>query len=279
MNNLKIKDYSVSQEEFELIYNPKLELFETSPTPENLNKYYESENYISHTDSKKTWFDKLYQFVKNINLRSKIKIISAYKKEKVKLLDIGAGTADFVLACKNIQKWDAFGIEPSQKARQLAKEKGINLVENYDSFAENSFDVITLWHVLEHIPDLEKQIKIIDSLLKDDGILIIAVPNFKSWDAQHYKNFWAAYDVPRHLWHFSKTSIEMIFAPKGFQLLKTKPMLFDAFYVSMLSEKYKTGKNNFVKGIINGLRSNWYGMTKNEYSSQIYILKKRKKSI
>lgn len=274
---MEVKDYSVSQERFKLVYNSDLELFKTEPQPKNLAEYYESNEYISHTDSKKTFFDKLYQFVKRINLKSKVNIISKYKKEKINLLDIGAGTGDFVNHCIHSKKWNAIGIEPNKKARSLAKNKNISIVENYEILQEKTFDVITLWHVLEHIPDLESEIKIIHSLLKEDGILIIAVPNYKSWDAQHYKNFWAAYDVPRHLWHFSKTSISKIFNPKGFELLEIKPMLFDAFYVSILSEKYKTGKKNFIKGFINGLRSNGYGMLKKEYSSHIYILQKIKK--
>ncbi|WP_018278192.1 class I SAM-dependent methyltransferase [Capnocytophaga cynodegmi] len=273
---MKIKDYSISQEEFELIYNSNLELLKTQPIPKKLSKYYESDVYISHTDSKKTLFDKVYQAVKNINLKSKIRIISKYKKEKIQLLDIGAGTGDFVLSCKKQMNWETTGIEPNEKARQLAEKKQIRLLENYDDLKEKSFDVITLWHVLEHIPDLENQIQKINSLLKEDGILIVAVPNYKSWDAQHYKQFWAAYDVPRHLWHFSKTSIQKIFIPKGFQLLEIKPMLFDAFYVSILSEQYKTGKKNFIKGFINGTRSNLYGMRKKEFSSHIYILQKVK---
>ncbi|MFJ1473559.1 class I SAM-dependent methyltransferase [Capnocytophaga cynodegmi] len=273
---MKIKDYSISQEEFELIYNSNLELFKTQPIPKNLDKYYESDAYISHTDSKKTLFDKVYQSVKNINLKSKIRIISKYKKQKIQLLDIGAGTGDFVLSCEKQTNWKATGIEPNEKARQLAEKKQIRLLENYDDLKEKSFDVITLWHVLEHIPDLENEIQKINSLLKEDGILIVAVPNYKSWDAQHYKQFWAAYDVPRHLWHFSKTSIQKIFTPKGFQLLEIKPMLFDAFYVSILSEQYKTGKKNFIKGFVNGMRSNLYGMRKKEFSSHIYVLQKVK---
>ncbi|CEN35478.1 class I SAM-dependent methyltransferase [Capnocytophaga cynodegmi] len=273
---MKIKDYSISQEEFELIYDSNLELLKTQPIPKNLSKYYESDVYISHTDSKKTLFDKVYQAVKNINLKSKIRIISKYKKEKIQLLDIGAGTGDFVLSCKKQMNWETTGIEPNEKARQLAEKKQIRLLENYDDLKEKSFDVITLWHVLEHIPDLENQIQKINSLLKEDGILIVAVPNYKSWDAQHYKQFWAAYDVPRHLWHFSKTSIQKIFIPKGFQLLEIKPMLFDAFYVSILSEQYKTGKKNFIKGFINGTHSNLYGMRKKEFSSHIYVLQKVK---
>lgn len=273
---MKIKDYSVSQEEFELVYDPNLELFQTRPLPQNLEKYYESEEYISHTDSKKTLFDRLYQLVKSINLKSKIRVIEKYKHKKVSLLDIGAGTGDFVNSCKITKKWTAIGIEPNPKARKLAQNKGIEIVENYEQLPQKTFNVITLWHVLEHLPDLENQIRKINSLLTENGILIVAVPNFKSWDAQHYKQFWAAYDVPRHLWHFSKTSIEKIFTAKGFQLLETKPMLFDAFYVSILSESYKSGKKNFIKGFFNGMRSNGYGMQKNEFSSHIYVLKKLK---
>ncbi|MFK8272464.1 class I SAM-dependent methyltransferase [Capnocytophaga canimorsus] len=273
---MTVKDYSISQEIFKLIYQPELDLYQTTPLPQNLSKYYESDVYISHTDSKKTLFDKVYQAVKNINLKSKIRIISKYKKQKIQLLDIGAGTGDFVLGCKKQMHWEATGIEPNEKARQLAEKKQICLLENYDDLKEKSFDVITLWHVLEHIPDLENEIQKINSLLKEDGILIVAVPNYKSWDAQHYKQFWAAYDVPRHLWHFSKTSIQKIFTPKGFQLLEIKPMLFDAFYVSILSEQYKTGKNNFIKGFVNGMRSNLYGMQKKEFSSHIYVLQKVK---
>ncbi|MDO5104981.1 class I SAM-dependent methyltransferase [Capnocytophaga sp.] len=273
---MKIKDYSVSQEEFELVYDPNLELFQTRPLPQNLEKYYESEEYISHTDSKKTLFDRLYQLVKSINLKSKIRVIEKYKHGKVNLLDIGAGTGDFVNSCKITKKWTAIGIEPNPKARKLAQNKGIEIVENYEQLPQKSFDVITLWHVLEHLPDLENQIRKINSLLTENGILIVAVPNFKSWDAQHYKQFWAAYDVPRHLWHFSKTSIKKIFTEKGFQLLETKPMWFDAFYVSILSESYKSGKKNFIKGFLSGMRSNLYGIQKNEFSSHIYVLKKLK---
>ncbi|MFJ1411636.1 class I SAM-dependent methyltransferase [Capnocytophaga canimorsus] len=273
---MTVKDYSISQEFFELIYQPELDLYQTTPLPQKLSKYYESDVYISHTDSKKTLFDKVYQAVKNINFKSKIRIISKYKKQKIQLLDIGAGTGDFVLNCKKQMHWEATGIEPNEKARQLAEKKQILLLENYNDLKEKSFDVITLWHVLEHISDLENEIQKINSLLKGDGILIVAVPNYKSWDAQHYKQFWAAYDVPRHLWHFSKTSIQKIFTPKGFQLLEIKPMLFDAFYVSILSEQYKTGKKNFIKGFVNGMRSNLYGMRKKEFSSHIYVLQKVK---
>ena len=131
-----------------------------------------------------------------------------------------------------------------------------------------------MWHVLEHVPDVSAQIKELKRLLKPAGTIVIAVPNFNSFDAKHYKDFWAAYDVPRHLWHFSRLSIEKLFEREKLQLLETRPMLFDAFYVSLLSEKYKTGKMNFVSAFFIGLKSNWKARTTNEYSSHIYIIKK-----
>ena len=272
---MTIKDYSVSQEDFTLVYDSVLKLYRTTPLPNDLKKYYESEDYISHTDSRKTLFDKLYQWVKSYNLKHKIKLIKQYKKGNVRLLDIGAGTGDFVRSGKECAHWETMGIEPSEKARTKAKEKGVLLQADFSNLLRHSFDVITMWHVLEHVPDVTQEIQLISNLLKKDGLAVIAVPNYRSWDAQHYGAYWAAYDVPRHLWHFSKDSIEQLFAKEGFELLATHPMLFDAFYVSMLSEQYKTGKKDFLKGFINGLRSNYYGWRKGEYSSQIYILGKK----
>jgi len=131
-----------------------------------------------------------------------------------------------------------------------------------------------MWHVLEHVPNLMESIKMLKELLTDDGHLIIAVPNFKSYDANHYKENWAAYDVPRHLWHFSESSIRHIFGKNDFAVIKTLPLIFDSFYVSLLSEKYKTGKSNLINGFVNGLKSNMKASRSGEYSSKIYVLKK-----
>ena len=267
-----IKDYSVSGEEFELVYNAQYDLYQTIPVPEQLDKYYETENYISHTDSNKGWFDALYQYVKKINLKHKINLIKDYKAQSsLQLLDIGAGTGDFLKICKQ-QQWQITGVEPSIKAQEKAREKGIVLESDYHKLPMHTYDVITLWHVLEHLPNIETTVHTIANLLKDNGLLVIAVPNYRSWDAQHYQQYWAAYDVPRHLWHFSEDSIKRLFAKEGLKVIAKKPMLFDAFYVSMLSEQYKTGKKSFIKGVFNGLRSNLCGMIKGEYSSQVYLL-------
>ncbi len=273
--HLKIKDYLVSGEEFTLVENEFGDLLQTKPVPEieKLPEYYKSEKYISHTDTKKSFTEKVYHFVKGIALKQKVSLISSLNKGSGKLLDIGSGTGDFLVTAKE-NNWDVFGIEPNQDARILSEKKGVKVLKDLNEVSETNFDVITLWHVLEHVPDLENYIQQISSRLKPTGTLIVAVPNFKSKDAKHYNEFWAAYDVPRHLWHFSKTGIERLFSKHDFQLIKTKPMWFDAFYVSLLSEKYKTGKSNWVKAIFMGLYSNFSGLSTKEYSSHIYIIKK-----
>jgi len=271
---LTVQDFSVSQEIFELFYDEALDMLITHPQPslDVLGKYYESADYISHTDSKRSVFEKAYHFVKNIALKNKLNLINSYQPSKGLILDIGAGTGDFLsVAQKN--GWKTIGVEPSDKAKAIAKNKGVSFVENTSELESQTFDVISMWHVLEHVPNLEEQIKELKRLLKPSGTLIVAVPNFKSFDAKHYGNFWAAYDVPIHFWHFSKTAIKQLFAKENMKLEKVLPMKFDSFYVSLLSEKYKTGKMNYAKAFFIGLQSNWKAKQKMEYSSHIYILK------
>lgn len=273
---LTVKDHSVSKEIFDLYHDEELDMLITSPQPElqNLGKYYESEDYISHTDNKRSLFEKAYHFVKNIALQNKLNLINSEQTQKGKLLDIGAGTGDFLLTAKN-NGWETIGVEPSDKAKNIAKQKGISFVEEISSLENHSLDVITMWHVLEHVPDLEHQIQELKRLLKPTGTLIIAVPNFKSFDANHYKTFWAAFDVPIHFWHFSKKSIHLLFEKVDMKLEKVLPMKFDSFYVSLLSEKYKTGKMNYFKAFFVGLKSNWKAKSTKEYSSHIYVLKNK----
>ena len=272
---ITVKDFSVSGESFSLLHNEDYDLLKTHPQPslERLPSYYESEDYISHTDGKRTLFEKMYHLVKSNAIKNKVKLINQWQPEKGTLLDIGAGTGDFLLEAKK-QNWIITGIEPNDKAKQIAIQKGVSFGTNLEELADESFDVISMWHVLEHVPNLEEQIATLKRLLKPNGTIIIAVPNFKSYDAKYYAEFWAAYDVPRHLWHFSKTAIAKLFADQNMQLRKVKPMWFDSFYVALLSEKYKTGKMNFIKGFFIGLLSNWSGLQKKEFSSHIYIIKK-----
>ena len=271
---LTVIDYSVSKENFDLYYDQDLDLLITSPqpSPENLGRYYESNDYISHTDSKRSLFEKAYHFVKRIALKNKLNLINNCSSLKGKLLDIGAGTGDFLLTAKQ-NGWETIGVEPSEKAKGIAIGKGIKFSVSTQDLESHSFDVITMWHVLEHVPNLEIQIKELKRLVKPNGTIIIAVPNFKSYDAKYYGKFWAAFDVPIHFWHFSKTAIQLLFEKENIKLEKVLPMKFDSFYVSFLSEKYKKGKMNFVKAIWIGLVSNWKAKSSLEYSSHIYVLK------
>ncbi|SHF71705.1 Ubiquinone/menaquinone biosynthesis C-methylase UbiE [Salegentibacter echinorum] len=266
------KDYLVSKEEFQLRLLNDFEILETLPKPENLAIYYESENYISHTDAKKSLTDKIYQGVKNYMLQQKLKWINSIA-EGNKILDIGAGTGDFLFSAKK-QNWIVAGVEPNTQARKLALEKGIELQKDSANFKENSFDVISMWHVLEHVPNLDIQIEELNRLLKPGGIAVIAVPNFKSFDAAYYQEFWAAYDVPRHLWHFSQAGITKLFESYNFKKVETRPLIFDAFYVSLLSEKNRSGKSNFLKALKIGGKSNLKARHTSEYSSLTYFFQK-----
>ena len=273
---ITVKDFSVSGESFSLLLNEEYQLLKTHPQPtlDRLGMYYEFDDYISHTDGKRTLFEKMYHFIKRRAIKNKLRLIEQHQPVKGKILDIGAGTGDFLLEAKN-KNWETVGVEPNEKAKSIAINKGVLFADTIEKLESNSFDVITLWHVLEHVPDVAHQVAELKRLLKPSGTLIIAVPNFKSFDANYYKNFWAAYDVPRHLWHFSKTAIEKLFDKQNMNLVAVKPMWFDSYYVSLLSEKNKTGKMNFINGLAIGFVSNVVGIFKNEYSSHIYILKNK----
>ena len=277
---LKCKDYTVSDENYELMFNKEYEMLVTIPVPENLSNYYKSEDYISHTDSKKTVFDKIYQTVKNITLKRKLSLINecllhqnSISRPEKNILDIGAGTGDFLKVCK-VNLWNVFGTEPDMEARNIAAKKGVLLHKDVSHFTDKKFEIITLWHVLEHVENLEEYISTLEKLLTKNGTLIIAVPNYKSYDANYYSKFWAAFDVPRHLWHFSETSISKLFAPVNLKVEKTLPMKFDAYYVSLLSEKYKCGSMKPISALYRGFVSNIKAIKSKQYSSLIYVLKK-----
>jgi len=274
---LSCKDYTVSQKEFQLVWNAEKDILITHPQPslEELPSYYKSEDYISHTDSSKSLFDKAYQSVKKMMLARKLKLINSFATEEKTILDIGAGTGDFLQYISK-HNWKVSGVEPNEKARNLAKNKNLNLLKDLSSFNNEKFDVITLWHVLEHIPNLKEQIEQFHHLLKPNGVLVIAIPNFESYDAKYYKEYWAAYDVPRHLWHFSKQGIKRLFTKYNFVQKSIHPLWFDSFYVSLLSEKYKNKSPNYFKAFKVGLKSNFKAKTTKNYSSHIYTFQKAK---
>ncbi|MDC6350635.1 class I SAM-dependent methyltransferase [Zeaxanthinibacter sp. PT1] len=269
---LKLKDHALSGEEFALFRNADLDLLRTFPVPDKLEGYYKGK-YISHSDSNASVLDKIYQLVKRFMLYRKMRMVAPYINSGRNLLDIGAGSGDWIKYAQG-KSWKCTGMEPNATARNNASRKGVALVDSLDQLQGKKFDLITMWHVLEHLTELENTIQQLELLLSRDGLLTVAVPNFNSKDAEHYKEFWAAYDVPRHIWHFSRKAVHQIFQEHGFKVVKEKPLIFDAFYVSLLSEKYKHGRNRFLHGLWNGLKSNLAARSTGEYSSVVYLLKR-----
>jgi len=272
---LVCRDYTVSQENFNIVSCKSCGFKFTNPRPENavLGSYYKAESYVSHTNSKKGIVNKLYHMVRSYTLKQKIKLVSSYVSRGT-ILDYGCGTGMFLSECKKAG-WETFGMEPDDNARKIASEQNLNLFADKNTLqlhiAEKEFDAITLWHVLEHVTDMYNTLAFFKHKLKSNGVLIIAVPNHVSYDAEYYKEYWAAYDVPRHLHHFELKSMKSLLENSGFQLIETKPMKFDSFYVSMLSEKYKTGSVNLAKAFRIGLQSNMRAKDSSSYSSTIYI--------
>lgn len=278
MKDKIIKDFSVSGKSFQLKYDADNELYQTLFSDwKHLNDYYQSENYISHTDGKRNPIEKIYQIVKQYTIKTKWDLIKKHQnKDKINVLDIGCGTGDFLKYGNQKNNSNGVGVEPNDVARQKAQSKNVEVFNDLKEIKAHNFDVITLWHVLEHVPDIENYFSFFNEKLHKDGLLVIAVPNFKSYDAKFYGEHWAAWDVPRHLWHFSKKSMQKISQTHGFDLTHIQPMYFDSFYVSLLSEKYKNGKQNLLKAFWVGLRSNWKAKRTKEYSSHIYLFKKSK---
>ena len=268
-------DYTVSQDKFTIVECQSCQFHFTNPIPflVEIGEYYKSESYVSHSSTNKGLINKIYQTVRKYTLKQKVKLISKHSKG-LNHLDIGAGTGHFINAT-TLSGFNSIGLEPDADARKLADDThkvNIQPLENLYTLKNKSIDVITMWHVLEHVYDLNKDLTQIESLLKDDGVMIVAVPNMNSYDAKHYKEFWAAYDLPIHLYHFTPNDIDSLFAKFNMEVVEILPMKFDSFYVSMLSEKYKNG--NIFSALINGLKSNLKANSK-EYSSQTYIIKKK----
>ena len=275
---LKVKDHAVSGEVFDLIPDDKYRWLATHPRPDegDMDRYYESEDYISHTDTKRNWFEKLYHRVRTINLNRKLKLIDSLSTKSKRLLDVGCGTGDFICLANN-KGWTVAGLEPNEQARNIAKSKNGDVVfdaTEWENLSDQKYDIISLWHVLEHLPDPTEALKKYFEILAEDGYLILAVPNFKSFDASYYKSYWAAFDVPRHLWHFSQGSMKILADENGFEIDSIHPMKFDAYYVCLLSEKYKSGWMNFFNAFFVASRSNMKASRTGEYSSLIYVLKK-----
>jgi 2-polyprenyl-3-methyl-5-hydroxy-6-metoxy-1,4-benzoquinol methylase len=277
---LTARDYTVSQQTFSIWECRSCTLRFTQDVPDavSIEPYYRSENYISHTNTRKGLVNSLYHMVRKQTLSDKRRLISSATRMKHgKLLDIGAGTGAFAAHMKE-NEWEVTGLEPDETAREVAlAQNKVQLLPVSDFYAltPDSYDAITMWHVLEHVHDLHAYIGQLFRLLKKDGRIFIAVPNYTSYDAAVYGGAWAAYDVPRHLYHFSPDAMESLLNQHGLQLQVTRPMWYDSFYISMLSEKYRNGKGNMVKAGFTGLISDVKAfIDKSRCSSLVYVIGK-----
>ncbi len=279
--HLRCRDHFFSNEEFEIFRCVLCGFIFTQDHPDEISagRYYESDEYVSHNDTSAGFSNMLYKLSRKIMLVKKRKLILKLTGIKTgKLLDIGSGSGHFLHEMKNAG-WDITGIEINEKVRTIS-EKKFNLTvispANMHSVETGSFDCITLWHVLEHFHDPFSYAREIYRLLKPGGICIAAMPNSDSFDAHYYLSSWAAYDVPRHLWHFNPDTFEKFCHKAGLHLMRMASLPLDVFYISILSEKYRGNKFYFFTGMIKGA---WFSIrslfSKNKASSLIYILKKQ----
>lgn len=277
---LATEDYSISKEAFEIYAcaNCSFHFTQNIPTPETIGPYYQSDVYISHSDTKEGLVNRLYHTARDLMLSKKRKLVAQLTKGK-KLLDIGSGTGYFL---NHMQQhgYEVIGVEIDKSAR-AATLKNFNINVNppatlLEGKIQQKVDIISLWHVLEHLHDLDGYMQSIHQQLTDDGIVLIAVPNHTAYDAQHYGKHWAAYDVPRHLWHFSPKTVAILAEKNGFKVVGQKRLPLDPFYNALLSEKYQSSKLSFIFGGLIGLAAlvvSFFNASKS--TSPIYILKKQ----
>lgn len=272
---MKVKDFFLTNEEFDILPTEIKGVLKTSPIPPNLDKYYESIDYISHHQDKGGLKEKIYKKAQYFNLNYKRNIVAKETFREAKVLDYGCGAGEFIKFIE--EDFTTYGYEPNPNARKFARSKTskTQFIDSLEDIENNSLDIITLWHVFEHIENQDDILNKFYNKLNTNGLLIIAVPNHTSYDAQYYKEHWAAYDVPRHLYHFSQKGMFNFFKNKNWKIKKVKPLLLDSFYISILSEKYKKNPLFWLKGGIIGAISNFKASKNNEFSSLIYIIEKK----
>ena len=275
---LNCKDYTTSQESFGIVRCSNCTFAITNPRPTKLTvgTYYQSNQYVSHNATATGLFESIYFLARRLTLRWKINLIRKYNQPGT-ILDFGCGTGDFLNVCDK-KGWNCYGVEPSSIARNKASQNPkIEVREQLQDLRIKQFDIITLWHVLEHIHDLNSVLVELKNRLTKNGVLFIAVPNYLCHDALVYKEHWAGYDVPRHLWHFSKETMSKLLLKHKLKLVTTLPMKLDSAYVSLLSEKYRNPEKNsllrVLSAIYNGISSNVRALSTNNYSSLIYVCK------
>jgi SAM-dependent methyltransferase len=275
---LQCTDHFVTGEKFMISACSQCGFHFTNPRPllKDSGRYYESEKYISHSKTSRGFTNTLFHQARRFTIRSKRDLVRKYSSS-ASILDYGSGTGEFLAEMKG-SGFSCFGIEPNATARDSAVSYyGLNVVDEdgIKNIEPGSLGCISLWHVLEHVYPLEQRVIEFFDKLEPGGTLIVALPNMLSYDARKYGECWAAYDVPRHIHHFTPSTVLQLMKKAGFELIKTSPMYFDAFYISLLSEKYRHGHEKYINAFFTGLWSNlsaFFG--KGNYSSLIYIFKK-----
>ena len=272
---LKAKDYTVSNEMFHIVTCDSCQLIYTNPRPaaNEASPYYQASAYISHSDTSEGIVNKLYHAIRRITLKSKTNWIEPEKRGTRELLDVGCGNGHFLAAAKD-KGWNITGLElDPETANRAAKLTGITIAPSLKEIApEKQFQVVTLWHVLEHVYELDEYFHFFKNRIASDGKLLLALPNPASFDANYFKEYWAAYDVPRHIYHFTPATISALAAKYGFKLKTSRGLIFDSFYISLLSNEYKTGNKRLVPSFIIGFISNLRAMLgKPNYSSNLYL--------
>jgi 2-polyprenyl-3-methyl-5-hydroxy-6-metoxy-1,4-benzoquinol methylase len=275
---LLVKDEFLTKEDFNICECLSCGLLYTIPRPskDKIGLYYKSEEYYSHKENKKGFIPKVYETIKKFNLKHKYKLASNGIKAG-KVLDIGCGVGDFLHTAET-HNWECTGVEPAEDAKAIAQKRTKGEIissEELETIPDCYFDLITMWHVLEHIDNLKWQVKQLQRLTKPNGRIVIAVPNHKSYDAQYYKEQWAAYDVPRHLNHFNRKTLTKIFKSEGLELKKVDKLPWDAYYISYMSEQYKQHSLPLLKGAFRGLVSNLKAKRTGEWSSIVYVFEKK----
>lgn len=279
-NKLVVEDKSVSKESFAIQQCVACTFQFTNPRPDadHIGRYYESDEYVSHNSAATGLINQAYKMARFFTVRRKISLLNRLVPGKGRVFDYGCGTGHF-LAAARANGWQVAGVEPSAKAREEATQRVGQPIGSgkLTDIERKSFDAITLWHVLEHVHTLNDTLNQLVSCLRPDGVLLIAVPNVDSLDAQHYRQDWAAYDVPRHLYHFSPRTIAQLLRKHKLTVLETLPMALDAYYVSMLSEKHRAERGGGLLSVLKaGYKSNQYAeQHEGQYSSLIYVAARR----
>ena len=276
--NLWLKDEFLTKEDFHICECLNCGLLYTMPRPDkdHIGAYYKSEEYYSHQENTRGFIPKVYEKIKKVNLKHKYQLTTK-GLEVGKMLDIGCGVGDFLHTAEEYG-WECMGVEPSEEARAIAQKRmkaKIVSSEDLENIPDEYFNVITMWHVLEHVDNLKWQVAQLQRLVKQSGRVVIALPNYKSYDGQYYKELWAAYDVPRHLNHFNKTTLIKIFKTNGLEIVKLDKLKWDAYYISYMSEQYKLHNLPLVRGAMRGLISNCKARKSGEWSSLVYVFVKK----